>query len=108
MDGLLSELYGKGRMPNKDGGLHLVLVRMDASDAGDVGLMARELKRLLKPQGGTAIFQLKDERASWGELADIVERAMVRSGFNGGVEYLCTSRAVQHAYSPMLVFTPTS
>jgi glycosyltransferase involved in cell wall biosynthesis len=106
MDDLLSELYAKGRMPNKDGGLHLVLVRMDASDAGDVGLMARELKRLLKPQGGTAIFQLKDERASWGELADIVERAMVRSGFNGGVEYLSTSRAVQHAYSPMLVFTP--
>ncbi|MFC3440447.1 glycosyltransferase [Sphingobium rhizovicinum] len=107
MDALLAELYGKGRLPNKDGGLHLILVRVDADDAGDVGVIARELKRLLKPQGGTAIFQLKDERASWGGLGENVRRAMMRSGFVG-TDHLYTSWAVQHAYSPMLVFTPAS
>ena len=104
---LVRAIRRNGRLENKAGGFHLVLIRSPQVDDGKVrAMIAGELKRLLRP-GGTFWLQTESlplNYSDWKLYKKKWQRTLDEVGFGEPTELVYHSAAVQPAWMPLLEF----
>jgi hypothetical protein len=106
----MSTLREQGRLPNKAASLHLAYLRCASLTKGELDVIGKELKRILRP-GATTLIQLEASECSsaqWQEFKTRVRDCLDLQAFTPPTERVYSGQALTPAWIPMLEFTKLS
>jgi len=101
----VEELEQKGRLPNSPGRMHITAIRFSDTDEHRLGIMAKEMQRLL-PTGGVALFQLGTlPSEQWSSLQSKLTDKMAKRGFGLAKSKRYASSSVGYSFLPIRSLT---